>query len=426
MKSYNSSSANKIFQVAVWCITALFTLLLNVDLRAQIANGNGNRQDASAIGNPANSDWKESYKKGLRYKEKKQYEKAIEEFNKALTIVPGFWVILIQLGEVHRELKQFEKAISYFTEAIKKNPDPPLDYTAYQLRSVSYASIQKYKEAMEDITKAIELDPKESTGYYKRGQYYLVAFDQPEKALKDFDTAITFGERSAEVYHYRGAALFKLGRFQEAVESYSLVLKIDPSHYSGLLNRGSTYYCLEEYDKALNDQNTVLRLYPEDVEARLSRASIYIAKEEFSSALSDLLFAIDHGRKDAWIYLNLADVYYHLGELEKAIQANNRAIALDNNTFLQPNLYFKKGFFLLIEGSIEDATKAYEQGIKLAVEKHNLQSVELAGRDINGASFSKEEAKTVASKITSQLKEIGRKIAPTAVTNLGQCHKSRI
>lgn len=382
-------------------------------------------QDASAI-NPANSDWKEPYKKGLRYKEKKQFEKAIEEFNRALTMVPGFWVILIQLGEVHRELKQFEKAISYFTEAIKKNPDPPLDYTVYQLRSVSYASIQKYKEAMEDITKSIELDPKQGVGYYKRGQYYLVAFDQPEKALKDFDTAITFGERSAEVYHYRGAALKKLGRFQEAVESYSLVLKIDPSHYTGLLNRASAYLCLEEYDKALEDQNRILHLYPKDIDGRLDRVLVYIAKEEFNSALSDLLFAIDHGHKTAWIYLTLADVYYRLGELEKAVQANEKAIASDGEAFLRPSLFFQKGLFLLTEGSTGEATQAYEHGMKLAVDGRNLQSIDLAERALAEASFSKEEAKSVATTISSQLKKVGRKIAPVAVTNLGQCHKTRI
>lgn len=229
-----------------------------------------------------------------------------------------------------------------------------------------------------------------------------------------------------EVHYYRGVALKKLGRFQEAVESYSLILKIDPSHYSGLLNRGSAYLCLEQYDKALEDQNRILRLYPQDIDARLDRVLVYIAKEEFNSALSDLLFAIDRGRKDAWVYLTLADVYYRLGEFEKAAQANEKAMALDGEAFLRPSLYFQKGFFLLTEGSTEEATQAYEHGMKLAVDGRNLQSIELAERDITGASFSKEEAKTAASKITSQLKETGRKIAPVAVTNLGQCHKARI
>lgn len=407
-------------------MTALSIFCLDVTLNTQIVDGQMHQRDTNEILIVTKSDWKESYKRGLRYQEQKQYEKAIAEFNAALKAEPGLWLITLQLGQAYRELKQYEKAIFYLSQAISKNPDPPFRVTAYLLRSISYASVEKYKEAMDDITKAVELDPKGSVGYYKRGQYYLVAFSQPEKALKDFDTAITFGERSAEIYHYRGAALFKLGRFQEAIESYSQVLKIDPSHYSGLLNRGSTYLCLEEYDKALNDQNTVLRLYPEDVEARLDRVSVYIAKEDFNAALSDLLFAIDHGRKDAWLYLTLGDVYYRLGELEKAIQANDKAIELNNNTFLQPSLYFKKGFFLLIRGSIDEATKSYEQGIKLAVDGRNLQSVELAARDISGASFSKEEAKTVASKITSQLNETQRKIAPMAVTNQGQCHKSRI
>ncbi len=407
-------------------MTALSIFCLDVTLNTQIADGQMRQRDTNEIVIVTKSDWKESYKKGLRYQEQKEHEKAIAEFNAALKAEPGLWLITLQLGQAYRELKQYEKAIFYLSQAISKNPDPPFRVTAYLLRSISYASVEKYKEAMDDITKAVELDPKGSVGYYKRGQYYLIAFNQPDKALKDFDTAITFGERSAGVYHYRGAALNRLGRFQEAIESYSQVLKLDPSHYSGLLNRGSTYLCIQEYDKALNDQNTVLRLYPEDVEARLDRVSVYIAKGDFNAALSDLLFAIDHGRKDAWLYLTLADVYYRLGELEKAIQANDKAIELDNNTFLQPSLYFQKGLFLLIRGSIDEATKSYEQGIKLAVDGRNLQSVELAAGDISGASFSKEEAKTVASRITSQLNETQRKIAPMAVTNQGQCHKSRI
>jgi tetratricopeptide (TPR) repeat protein len=416
----------KIFRTAIWFLTALSILCLNVDLNAQIINGQTHRADTNGVVTATASDWKEPFKRGLRYQEQRQYEKAIEEYNEALKVGPGLWFITLQLGTAYYELKQYEKAIFYLTQAIKKNPDPPFRISAYQLRSFSYAGIEKYKEAMDDIVKAIELEPKGSVGYYKRGQYYLLAFNQPEKALKDFDTAITFGDRSMEVHYYRGVALKKLGRFQEAVESYSLVLKIDPSHYSGLLNRGSAYLCLEEYDKALEDQNRILRLYPQDIDARLDRVLVYIAKEEFNSALSDLLFAIDRGRKDAWVYLTLADVYYRLGEFEKAAQANEKAMALDGEPFLRPSLYFQKGLFSLTRGSTEEATQAYEHGIKLAVDGHNLQSIELAERDITGASFSKEEAKTVASKITDQLKETGRKIAPVAVTNLGQCHKSRI
>lgn len=404
----------------------IFALCLSVDLNAQTINRGTDKEENNTPADMVESKWKEYYQRGIDYKKEKKYEKAIEEFNKALDVIPGFWLTFMQLGDANRELKQYEKAIHYYTEAIKKGPDPPFYVTIYQLRSISYAGLQRFQDAMSDITKAIELDPKRSDAYYKRGLYYLLEFDQPERALKDFDRAITLGEGSALIYNDRGTALKKLGRFQEAAESYSTALKISPSYSRSLLNRGFAYICLGEYDKALEDENAILRHNPDEIDALIQRISIYFWKKDLKSALSDLNLVLKHGHRTPWTYLALSRAYYGLGELDKAVEANEKGIALKGREDFQSDLYLEKGFLLLLKGHSEEALRAYNEGINLAINSRELFSIQRAIADLSETSFNKKEAKNVIPQLLDRLQEAQRNVAPLAKIAPGECHKSRI
>ena len=79
----------------------------------------------------------------------------------------------------------------------------------------------------------------------------LLSANQPEKALKLFDEALTIDPKSADALIKRGGALEKLERFNEAVASYDRAIEADGSATIAYLQKGGLFNRLARYDEAL-------------------------------------------------------------------------------------------------------------------------------------------------------------------------------
>ena len=146
------------------------------------------------------------------------------------------------------------------------------DADGYHSRGFSHFAKNQYDLAVDDFTKAIELDPNYLVAYYNRGVAY---FDlaQYKPAIIDFTKAMELGLRGKGSYHIRGLAYAKQG----------------------------------QYDLAIADFNKALELDPKDAATYNNRGIIYLLKGQYKHTVEDLTRAIDLDSKNAAIY------YLHLG-----------------------------------------------------------------------------------------------------------------
>ncbi len=86
--------------------------------------------------------------------------------------------------------------------------------------------------AMDEVAKAIELNPKSGENWLARGvgNYYLPASfgGGIDKAIEDFGKAIQLNPKLADAYLWRGVALRKSGKNVEARQSLSKALELNP------------------------------------------------------------------------------------------------------------------------------------------------------------------------------------------------------
>lgn len=66
--------------------------------------------------------------KGISLKELKDFNGAIEAFNKAINIDPRFEKAYNNLGRIYFDIRNFSKAIECFDKAIEVNPNYVLAY----------------------------------------------------------------------------------------------------------------------------------------------------------------------------------------------------------------------------------------------------------------------------------------------------------
>jgi tetratricopeptide (TPR) repeat protein len=89
------------------------------------------------------------------------------------------------------------------------------------------------KCALDEVNKAMELDPKAAMNYISRGigNYYLPAAfgGGPELAIKDFEKAIEIDARSSEAHLWLGVALRKLNRDADARKALAKAVELNPA-----------------------------------------------------------------------------------------------------------------------------------------------------------------------------------------------------
>ena len=116
--------------------------------------------------------------KGLGWDKLKDYQKAIQNYDKAIELAPQYTKVYNARGNAKNYLKDYSGAIADCDKAIELDPQYA---TAYYNRGIAKKDLKDYAGATADYNKAIELDPQYTIAYKNLIALYG-ALKQPEKA----------------------------------------------------------------------------------------------------------------------------------------------------------------------------------------------------------------------------------------------------
>lgn len=115
-------------------------------------------------------------------------------------------------GRAWLEIGQPEKAKQDFDRALELMPNHG---QTYYNRGLAEAHLREYEAALADLTRAIELLPDVADAYLNRGTVYA-ALGRDEQALGDFDRVIELDSAAADAYLGRASAHSRLGHAEAA------------------------------------------------------------------------------------------------------------------------------------------------------------------------------------------------------------------
>ena len=127
--------------------------------------------------------------------------------------------------------------------------------------------------------------------------------------------------RNALLFSNLGTVQKRMGKTDEAIESYTMALNITPYSTAMLLNRASLYLDKGLTDKAYLDYCNVIDLLPENQEARMFRAYIYMQRRQYTEARIDYNAVLAKDVRNLTARLGL--VMLNLGYFEIAYNENN-------------------------------------------------------------------------------------------------------
>ena len=137
---------------------------------------------------------------------KKEYDKAIADFDEAIRLDPKSAPAFIGRGASRASKKEYSKAIADFSEAIWLDP---LSIAAYDNRGLAWHSKNEYAKAIVDYNLAIRLDSQHTSGLLRPRQR-LGGPARFDKAIADFDEAIQIDANCARAHAQSSLALVHL------------------------------------------------------------------------------------------------------------------------------------------------------------------------------------------------------------------------
>jgi len=160
--------------------------------------------------------------------------------------------ILMKEAIVHFDGGRYQKSIEILDEAVEINEFPQLAPILHFYRAVSKVKVNQYETAIEDYTKAIELNPQKSKYIYHRGLAYF-QLNQYEQAKKDFQTTLAMDGGNADIYVKLAFLKQQENDLKGAIEGYTKAIEFNPKFSAPYYYRGLIYLQVLLHDKACLD-----------------------------------------------------------------------------------------------------------------------------------------------------------------------------
>ena len=192
----------------------------------------------------------------------------------------------VQLGLERSQEGDLYAALEAFNVAIAASPDDAPQ--AYYYRALVYTQMERFEDALQDLTKALEQQPHFPQAYAARASVYL-SLDRPASAVEDLNTAIQMGlTDDARVYLNRGLAYFQLDMYDLAERDFLKALSMEPNSAAVHFNLGTLYLKMGDDDKALEHLDKTLQLDPNFAAAYFNRAMVLAHLGRREEAIQDL------------------------------------------------------------------------------------------------------------------------------------------
>ncbi|MFN5538450.1 MAG: tetratricopeptide repeat protein [Candidatus Melainabacteria bacterium] len=190
-------------------------------------------------------------------------------------------------------------------------------------QAVNDFASQNWQSAIDNFTKAIEIDPDSARAYLQRGVAKRKTNDY-SGAIVDYGQAIEIDPDLYEAYVNRGVAKSLLFDYKGAIKDYSSALNIKPNSKSALLNRANGKEKIDDNLGAIDDLTQIIEISQTPIaKAYFRRGLIFYKLDKYNEALQDLQTALSIEQENPDALYNIALVEVKLGYWDKAL---NKAI----------------------------------------------------------------------------------------------------
>lgn len=190
---------------------------------------------------------------------------------------------LLKLGELFFIVKQYENAFAKINDALKIDQNLS---KAYFLKGDIYKETGDTAKAISSYETAIEQDNQNSGAFFSLGLIY--SSRKSPLAFDYYDNVLRLKPNNIEALYAKGKLLQDIGRFDESIDIYKSLLKVDSLHSHALYNLGAIDLDVKKDAKgALEYFSKAVYADPKYAEAYFARGVCYEELKDVNNAKAD-------------------------------------------------------------------------------------------------------------------------------------------
>ncbi|KAM3145754.1 hypothetical protein pb186bvf_002049 [Paramecium bursaria] len=284
--------------------------------------------------------------------------------------------------------------VDFFQKFKKSIIDPSVDKskTLYiESSSYSYRLNNNYQDqliAQQLIDKSIEINEKYDKAVMIKGrnyqpiqgfqQYNLTEYDL---SIKSLITAASLNRINSNAINYLGLAFIKLNMYEESINMFDLIIKIDPKFLLAYHNKGDNFvsyqglslHKMNYYQQAIDMFDIAIKIDPKYIESYLEKARAFTDLKLLKEAIDIYDYVIFLNPNDDNYYnlqgqiitINLGFLYLELKLYDQALYNFCQSINIFPNN---ENIYKCKGEVHEFLEQYEEAIYYFLQAIQLSPE----------------------------------------------------------
>ncbi|OMP02194.1 Tetratricopeptide TPR-1 [Corchorus capsularis] len=158
------------------------------------------------------------------------------------------------LVKMAKTSKDYEPAIETFQKALTEHRNPD-----------TLKKLNEAEKAKKDLEQQEYFDPKKADEEREKGNECFKQMKYPE-AVKHYTESLRRNPKDPKAYSNRAACYTKLGALPEGLKDAEKCIELDPTFSKGYTRKGAVQFFMKEYDKALETYQEGLKHDPNNQE----------------------------------------------------------------------------------------------------------------------------------------------------------------
>jgi len=225
---------------------------------------------------------------------------------------------------------------------------------------LAWEQSKESKKAESESYASLDAEANNTQSFYNEGL--------KEEGQENWSAALTYFQKAtvenpddADAWLRVAYCYDKLGRYQDAIESYKQAIRINP---------GKAYARLDRWQDAIEAYKQVIRIKPNDAEAHCNLGVAYAKLARWQDAVESFKQAIRIEPDYAEAHHILGIVYTRLDRWQDAIEAYKQAIRIEPD---DAEAHYNLGVAYGKLGRHQDAVEAFKQAIRIKPDDANAR-----------------------------------------------------
>lgn len=237
---------------------------------------------------------------------------------------------LVQLGALYRRAGRLDEAQQVLDQAQLSDPTVAAVYEEQAQLALARDDLAR---AVNDLQRALQLDPQRSSAHIALGQLYANRLGQPGAAANQFQAAVANDSTDPLVHRQLGEALLQAGNPAAAAESFRNAIELNERSHEAYHGLAMAYLAQQRYDLATQSEQRALDLAQGNYTlAIVGMGDIERAQQRYDEAITRYRDAIERDPQLLVAYLGMGRAAAQQGQFDIAISHYSRGleIAPDN------------------------------------------------------------------------------------------------